>query len=332
MAPATNWKEVIPDGEAEHFERLAEQLRDLQRQRARGGTVARGLHAKAQAGVEGELTVLPDLPEHARVGLFATPATWRAYVRYSNGAGIRQPDGLPDVRGVAIKLLGVPCKKIIPGLEDKTTQDFLLIQNEAQPFRDAGEFVWFALSAARPTLLLPKVLFRYGPIGGVRLLRRLLAAVKTPIVSVATREYYSALPIKFGPCAVRYALAPRATDEPGAKRGTSPTYLAEELAARLLRGPVEYDFQVQFYEDDARTPIEDGTRVWDAPFVTIARLTLPKQDLASEHGREVAALIERLSFDPWHAGVDFRPLGSLMRARNHAYRLSTMEREAAEEP
>jgi hypothetical protein len=332
MAPATDWKEVIPDGEADRFERLAEQLRDLQRRRARGGTASRGLHAKAQAGVEGELTVLPDLPEHARVGLFATPATWRAYVRFSNGAGVRQPDWQADVRGVAIKLLGVPGKKIIPGLEDKTTQDFLLIQNQAQPFRDVDEFVWFALAAARPALLLPKVLFRYGPIAGVRFLRHLLAAISTPIASVATRTYYSALPIKFGPYAVRYALAPRATDEPGAKRGKSPTYLTEELAARLLRGPVEYDFQVQFYEDEARTPIEDGARAWDAPFVTVARLTLPKQDLASEHGREVAALIEGLSFDPWHAGVDFRPLGSLMRARNHAYRLSTMERKAAAEP
>ena len=42
--------------------------------------------------------------------------------------------------------------------------------------------------------------------------------------------------------------------------------------------------------------------------------------------------MERLSFDPWHAGEDFRPLGNMMRARNVAYRLSTQERGAAAEP
>ncbi|MEA2750953.1 MAG: hypothetical protein QOI41_5096, partial [Myxococcales bacterium] len=41
---------------------------------------------------------------------------------------------------------------------------------------------------------------------------------------------------------------------------------------------------------------------------------------------------EKLSFDPWHAPVEFRPLGELMRARNAAYRLSTIERKAAGEP
>jgi hypothetical protein len=46
----------------------------------------------------------------------------------------------------------------------------------------------------------------------------------------------------------------------------------------------------------------------------------------------VAALVESLSFDPWHALECFRPLGHMMRARNHAYRVSTQARNAAPEP
>jgi hypothetical protein len=46
----------------------------------------------------------------------------------------------------------------------------------------------------------------------------------------------------------------------------------------------------------------------------------------------VAQLIESFSFDPWHALEEFRPLGNMMRARNAAYRLSTIERKAAPEP
>lgn len=336
MSPGTDWKEQIPDGEAAELERFAEELRALQRKRARGGAVPdRALHAKAQAGVEAEIEVLPDLPEPARAGLFATPGKHRAYVRFSNGMGLRQSDRRPDVRGVALKILGVPGKKIIPGLEDATTQDFLLIGQAAQPFRDAAEFVWFVRAAANPALLLPKLLLRYGPIGGVKLLRHLVAGIAKPFASVATKPYYSALPIRFGAYAVHYALAPHATDEAGARPARNPGYLGEELAARLARGPVVYDFRVQFYVDDARTPIEDASREWkesDSPFVTVARLTLPKQDMGSSRGRRIADFIETLSFDPWHAPPELRPLGNMMRARNHAYRLSTMERRAAPEP
>jgi hypothetical protein len=64
----------------------------------------------------------------------------------------------------------------------------------------------------------------------------------------------------------------------------------------------------------------------------VARLIIEQQDVASERGRAVAAFVEKLAFDPWHALVEHRPLGAMMRARNHAYRLSTAERGAAAEP
>src|SRR5437016_13713579 len=90
--PATNWQEKVDPGEAERFERYAEQLREMQRKNAHGRPPSRALHAKGQLGLEAQFTVLPDLPEHARVGPFAQPAKYRAYVRYSNGAGRRQQD------------------------------------------------------------------------------------------------------------------------------------------------------------------------------------------------------------------------------------------------
>ena len=116
--PATNWQEKVDPGETARFERYAEQLREIQRRNARGGAPARALHAKGQLGLEARLTVLPDLPAHARVGPFAAPATFRAYVRYSNGSGKRQHDARADVRGVAVKLAGVEGRKLIPGLEN----------------------------------------------------------------------------------------------------------------------------------------------------------------------------------------------------------------------
>jgi hypothetical protein len=61
-------------------------------------------------------------------------------------------------------------------------------------------------------------------------------------------------------------------------------------------------------------------------------LTLPQQDTDSEHGQKVAAFVESLSFDPWHAPIEFRPVGATMRARLAAYRESTQERGAVPEP
>ena len=335
--PSADWKESIPAGEAAKHETYAERLRALQRATAKvTARPSRALHAKGNCGVEGELTVLSDLPDHARAGLFAKPATYRAFVRYSNGSGARQPDTKGDVRGVGVKVVGVEGKKIIAGMEYETTQDFLLIRSPAIPFRDADEFVAVVTAAARnPLLILPRVIGRLGFARAFELLPKLAKSLNEPMSSLATTRYFSAAPIRYGRYAVHYALRPHAKPEPQGAKETSSEYLHEDLAARLAKGPVTYDMCVQFFVDEAKTPIEDASIEWreeDAPFVTVARLTLPEQELDGVRGRRVAEFIEGLSFDPWHALEDHRPLGNVMRARNHAYRLSTHERGAAREP
>lgn len=334
-APRTDWKENTPEGEDARLEALALQMLEHQRKSAEAGRIHRGLHAKSSAGVEARFDVLPDLPEYARVGLFAAKASFPAYVRFSNGSSKRRDDRRADIRGIGIKLCGVPGRKIIAGLEAATTQDFLLIRSRSTSFQNADEFVWFVRAASRPALLLPRALMRFGVGKTLRLLSGIRASLAQAKGAVATSHYFSALPIAFGPYAVRYALEPHAPPEPGAALGRSRDPLGEELATRLAAGEVVYDFRVQFFTDERRTPIEDSSRDWkdeDAPFVTVARLTLPRQDLGSPRGRRLAQYIETLSFDPWHATAELRPLGQMMRARKAAYRLSTKERGAAPEP
>jgi len=334
--PSTEWKESIGADEEARYEAYAARLRDLQRAAApRTGTANRALHAKG-TGALAELTVLSNLPEHARAGLFATPATYRAYVRYSNGSGVRQADAKGDVRGLAIKVVGVSGKKIIPGMEGETTQDFLLIRAPSIPFRNADEFIAVVTAAGQsPLLLLPRVIGRLGLGRALGLLPDVARGLREPMRSVATTQYFSAAPIRYGAYAVHYALAPQTKSEPNGSIPPSADYLREDLARRLAEGPVVYDMRVQFYVDEATTPIEDASVEWkekDTPFVTVARLTLPKQDIDGARGRKIADFVEGLSFDPWHALEAHRPLGNVMRARNHAYRLSTKERGAAGEP
>src|ERR1041384_5137598 len=119
-------EQVAPD-EGEQFERFARELRELQEKRRSGPYTPRALHAKQHVGAVGHLAV-PALPEKFRAAIFAQPRTWPLYARFSNGSGAPQHDGVPDIRGIALKLVGVPGKKLIPGLQDKKTQDFLFLQ------------------------------------------------------------------------------------------------------------------------------------------------------------------------------------------------------------
>lgn len=335
MAPATDWKEVQTPGEGERFERYARELGDLQQRAAHGGKVERALHAKGQLGLEAEFQVLPNLPAEARQGLFTAPAMFRAYVRFSNGVGTIQPDRKPDVRGIAVKVVGVPGPKLIPGMESAPTQDFLLIRSSSTPFRSADEFVPFVLAASSPLTALPKLFWRFGIGRTLEILKTAQHSFALPMPSLATTRYFSALPSRLGPHAVRWALTPREPAEGPAGSDSDPNYLAAELTARLQKGPVAYDFQLQFFVDEKRTPIEDASVDWseaDAPLLTVGRLILLQQDPTSPRGSRLASFVEKLSFDPWHALAELRPLGSMMRARNAAYRVSTRARGAAPEP
>jgi hypothetical protein len=317
--PATNWQERIDPGESERFERYAQQLAQIQH------SGARALHAKGQVGLSAQFTVLPNLPEHARAGLFAKPASYKAYVRFSNGSHQRQHDAKPDVRGVAVKLVGVEGRKLIPGMEDAKTQDFLFIRAFSTPFRTADEFVPFVTAAAKPLTALPKLVARFG-LGRTFQVLKGLSALREPMRSLAETAYCTVLPIQLGAYAVRCALKPPAPRGPVLPK--SAEMLADELAARVRKAPVEYDFQLQFFEDERSTPIEDATVDWKSAWVTVGRLTIPMQ----EPSTDLSARIEQMSFDPWHALVEHKPLGNMMRARNPAYRVSTQARKAAPEP
>jgi hypothetical protein len=335
VEPKTTWSEEIADGEDATLLAFAERLRDMQKHAGGGGKSMRALHAKGNLGVRAMFTVLPNLPSPVQAGLFAHPSTYKAYVRFSNGAGKRQSDKAGDVRGIAIKVLGVPGKKIIPGLEDAQTQDFLMIRSRTMPFRSVHEFVSVVTAAAgSPLVALPKILWALGIGRGLSLLSALSRGLGQPMTSLATTPYYSPAPIRMGDYAARFQLVPREAAGTPLPR-TGPDFLGDELAERLRKGQVEYDFQVQLYTDADTTPIEDPTREWSyerSKPITVATLTLGRLGESAAQDAKVSELIEELSFDPWHALPAHKPIGELMRARNPAYRLSTQERNAKAEP
>ena len=327
------WRETVAPGEEARFNAYATELRDLARRRAAGAKSERALHLKSHLGVVGKL-IVGELPPELRVGPFAAPRDYPLYARFSNGTFSRQHDGVPDIRGVALKLVGVAGKKLIPGMEAKSTQDFLVIQTPSVATGNPDDFMTLVRAAAKGMgpLLLPRLIMGLGLGGTLSVVRSLKNMPK--VASMATGTFYSAVPIRFGEQAVKLGLFPLAAAEPGAP-AAGPGKLRDDLLARLRAGPVEYSLRVQLFLDEATTPIEDASVRWPeekAPFREVGRVVLPRQDPGSARGQEIEALVETLSFDPWHAVEELRPLGAIQRARSAAYRESTLERKAADEP
>jgi hypothetical protein len=330
-----SFHETIAPDEATRFEQYAGELAALQDRRARRtGKVSRALHVKQHIGAVGEL--ITAAPETSRVGVFATPGRRiPVYARFSSGTSARRPDNAPDIRGFALKLVGVSGQKIIAGLEQEVTQDFLFINQPAIAFRDPEEFMIFVRAAMDgPAKLLPRLFAGFGLRRGLQVLGRV---VRTPkLRSFVASAFHTASPIAFGAAsAAKLALFPLPASplpSPPVPAASGPDALRADLVARLKAGPLAWSVRAQFFVDDDSTPIEDTSVAWSGPWVDLGTLTLPRQDPESPTGREIGDLVENLSFDPWHSIADHRPLGAMMRARAVAYRRSVIARQAAPEP
>jgi hypothetical protein len=331
--PITDWKETVAPDEKTTFDGLAAQLREVQRAKAQAhGTVSRALHAKPHVGLKAELRVRDGLPSWAAVGVFSRPGTFKAWVRLSNGASAHQSDRLGDVRGLALKVTGVTGKKLIPGLEDAPTQDFLAILTPSMPFKSPEQFVGVVRAASGPKLLaLPRLLGVLG-LDTFRVLGQVQKGMAAKVDSLVEQTFFSVLPVRWGDAAVKYSFAPVSPPPRTTPVEASDQHFADDVRARVVGAPLQWTLRVQGFVDEASTPIEDPTREWTSPWLEVADVVVPVQDPSSAQGRAVAAQVEGFSFDPWHAPIEFRPLGAMMRARSSAYRDSTIERKAATEP
>jgi hypothetical protein len=308
---------VIQPDEKERHERQAAEFVAMQgRKSAKYGT-GRALHRKQLAALRATVDVPADLPEYARQGIFKIPNRYDAWIRLSNGGFNRAADNVPDIRGFSVKILGVSGPAALGG--EAVSQDFALINRATFSSATSEDFTNLVVTGgSTPGTAALRVLKKPS------LLPELLAvskAFKLPFSGFATHDFFSAAPITFGPYAVRVRLAagsdqvnPSASDD-----------WAADMYDRLIDHQLEYALQVQFFIDEATTPIEDATSDWAAaPFVTVARLTIPRQ----KPDEELATQVEAARFDPWNALTDHRPLGEVMRARKVAYYASQQARSA----
>ena len=321
-APSTGWAERPDSDEAERFAGYAEEIGSVQRSASRRYGTGRALHRKQRVGLRGRLTVPADLPAHAAHGLFARPGEHDVLIRLSNGGTGRAKDSTADIRGFALQVQGVSGPGALGG--DTSSQDFLLINQPTFGIGNADEFVGLvSASAMGRRQLVGYMIGRYGLRAGLAKLKATAAGLARPFTGFATERFYSAAPIACGPYAVRVRLTPVDPAPPSADASRD---WAADVAARVRAGQLDFDLELQFFTDEATTPIEDATVDWPTPYVTVARLTIAAQDPDSSAGQATNAAAEAAAFDPWSALVEHRPLGEIMRARKAAYRTSQLGR------
>lgn len=325
-APSTDWAEVVADDEAQRFEQYAALFTKIQAERSQRWGAGRALHRKQLAVAHGTLEVLDGLPSFAGHGLFARPGDYEVRVRLSNGGLDRAKDSTPDIRGFALRVLGVKGESALGG--PASTQDFTLINQEAFAFPKSDEFVAFVAAASQGNgALFRHVVSRYGVLGGPVRLGKMLRNVGRSFGGFANEMLYSAIPMANGPYAVRVRLVPAESNgapAPGAFRDW-----AADFHGRLAKHPLHWDMQLQYFASEKLTPIEDASVNWPTPYSTVARLMLPRQDAGTDEAKELARELEASTFDPWHALAEHRPLGEVQRARKVVYFASQKQRGAA---
>jgi hypothetical protein len=231
------------------------------------------------------------------------------------------------VRGFALKVLGVEGPSALgSGLTD--CQDFLFINMSRFGFSTGIEFLELVVAMGRGQgAAFRHMLKRYG-LGAFGRLASLKKSIGKPFSGFATEPLFSATPIACGPYAMKLRLLPTH----GQPANHPPADLAGDVAGRLGRGPLSFDLQGQFFVAESVTPIEDARVDWpesEAPFLTLAHVLLPQQEVDSPEGKSTAERCETERFDPWRALDSHRPLGSVMRARREAYYPSARERKAS---
>jgi hypothetical protein len=317
--PSRLAEEVIEPDEGAVTAAFVAFLDQASRRRHPTGPIRRFNQGRASGCVFGEFVVPASLPQAYRVGLFAAPGTYRAAIRFANASSSTDRD--KDVRGMAIAVADVPGENLTAGA---TSQHFVLNSHPVMVTPDAKSFMAF-LEASEAGAL-----------------RRLLYVARHPTVArigMAARQrpschldisYWSATPYLFGPGrAVKYRVRPTSERRSPMPSVPGDDYLATALTAHLRESEATFDFLVQFQADAATTPIEDATVEWkedDAPWAPVARLRIPPQAVAAPGGDAC----EEMAFDPWHALVEHRPLGSMNRARRAIYpALAALRRQRA---
>lgn len=295
-------KEYPPEGEGAAIDEL--RSLHLKVHQSQPGPSHRGEHPKQHAGLWATLRVEKGIPERMRVGLFAAPASYTALVRLSNGRG--PDDRKPEVHAMAVKVL-------VPGGDGQgppRVQDFIVADHPVFFARNVQHVLGFLVATVKGTPVAELAAGDYPKVAGFSSLAS---------TSLLAMTYWSQTPYKLGEGAVKYRVTPAQGEAlPPIPLGDSPDCLREALLEQLTLRKVgaDFDFCVSPQTDAEAMPVEDPTVEWTSAPVRLATLSIYPQKFDTP---EQMAFFENLSWTPWNALAEHRPLGGINRARRLVY-------------
>jgi hypothetical protein len=320
------------------------------------GRVVRDAHAKGYGLARAEVEILNGLPAEYAQGIYAKPGRHEAMIRFSNGTNHTGADRfLSNGTGIGLKIFGIEGKTLLEDEPDTHTFDYAMINYPVFFINTVEHYVFIqGLFAQIGTVPPPNELPEEKRAKMHRFLHDFVTGKGTlppenwaweelgaflqlgtiPPLNLLLYTYWSMGAMRHGDYIAKVRVAPvqafadrvvqRALDLASADQVFRPA-LVSELCAR----PYEFDIQVQLCTDLTHMPVENVTVRWPetlSPFVTVAKLSLPQQDIGGEDNFQ---RMDMTSMSPWRVTEEHRPLGNIMRSRKEAYRQSSILRHNA---
>jgi hypothetical protein len=315
-------------------EDLSVMIEETIRKQYAAGSARRDAHPKAHGCVKAEVHILEHLPDSLAKGIFVPGQTYQAWIRFSNGSSDpTRADIERDARGMAIKILGVPGRKLLEDEDQAMTQDFIMINHPVFFATDPARYRSFMQDSdsdhSYRKLLIP---FDLGAKGTRIALETRSSRISNPLQA----RYWSMVPYQLGIGADRQAVkysarACSATVDPMPHK-PSHDFLRDALRNTLQGGEACMEFLVQ-PRTSGSMDVEDSRIEWkeaQAPFYPVATIHIPQQIFDTP---EQNSFCENLSFTPWHALPEHKPLGVTNRLRKVIYdHISRVRHEMNETP
>jgi catalase len=340
-------REDPPEGEELLIQKILTMSRSSMEHKPHPPT-PRDQHPKSHGYVEGEFIVEENISDDLKIGVFKTAKkTYPVWIRFSNGGSDRDknkvdflPDISGDVRGMAIKLMGVEGEMVIDDPAHQGEQDFVLMNNSTFFIRDVRDYIDFfavinAIKKEKTITFNPdgtpkgsnELLTQFQAIDyALKLVNKIKAK---PIHSPLEITYWSATPYKMGDRAIKFSVVPHPIDDGLTTENAidKSNYLREAMTKHLASKDAYFDFKIQLQTDASKMKIEDPTVEWDeqtSPYVKVATIRIPRQDFNTEERKK---LDEQQSFSPWHSLTEHQPLGGVNRARKIYAELAKIRNE-----
>lgn len=283
-----------------------------------GNHHARAVHAKGII-LTGSFTPTKEASRLSKAPIFqggALPAT----VRFSDFTGIPDipdTDGNANPRGFAVKITA----------KDGTAVDIVNHSFNGFPVATGDEFAVFlrAVGASGPGVAHPTPIEQFLATHPVA--KAFLTTQKPPPASYATAAYFGVNAFKYTnvknrSAYVRYRFVPSGgehylTSEELKSKG--PTYLQEEIAARIAKGPVAFDWYAQIAQsgDEIGNPSiawPDSRKLVKLGTISITAIAGPAMD-------------KQTLFLPGESHPGIEPADPMLTLRNKAYPISFQQRQ-----